>query len=807
MAVLAASPGLLLAQATRPTTRPMSAVPAELTGKLIQQVVIVGKDKELGSAAISEISRTIRTAEGERFDPATVEDDYKKINDLKKFSNVEARVVPNETGGVNVVFVVTEQSLIKEIRFRGNEDVQTKTLQEAVNLKVGEAIDPFRLSLAEDAIKRIYRSKNYPNAHVVIDQEELNKNGVVVFTVVEGPKVRVRKVRILGNRSFTNARIKDQVKTKSWFPIFSGGTFDEDQVAADVTSIRRFYEDHGFFDVWVDSRKIVSANQKEVMVDFLIEEGKRYRVEKVVFEISPGTGPGSGITEADLRKNMRMTEGQYYNEDVVKRDIREIVRVYGPKGYIYTPQDPQPDPDYMKIEHVKDVFREPGKVVLRYRITEGKRFVLGPVIVKGNARIKDKVIIRELRDLQPGRLYNSYATQRARDRIMATNLFRSVTLTPIAPPEGIPEEPVGGEPGVRALLVEVQETQTARFMLGAGVTSNLGLLGNITYEQRNFDITNWPTSWSEFFSNRAFTGAGQTFRVQLEPGTQLSRARIDFIEPWIFDQPYSLGLSAYLSQHNRPDWMETRIGGRVSLGHRFSDIWSARVALRGEDVEVGSIRDREFRAPEVLDLEGHSALTSVGLEVRRNTTDSPILPSKGTITSVAWEHYGALGGDFDFDKFTGSFDWFGTLYEDLLERKTIVSVRSDVGYITGSDAPFFEKFYGGGIGSVRGFRYRGISPRSGIEDDPVGGEFSLTGTVELSFPLVSDALRGVVFADAGTVERDVEFGTIRTSVGFGVRLTLPFLGQIPIALDLGFPITKSDKDQTQLFSFSLGLMQ
>lgn len=121
--------------------------------------------------------------------------------------------------------------------------------------------------------------------------------------------------------------------------------------------------------------------------------------------------------------------------------------------------------------------------------------------------------------------------------------------------------------------------------------------------------------------------------------------------------------------------------------------------------------------------------------------------------------------------------------------------------------PFFEKFYAGGLGSVRGFRYRGISPRSGPEEDPIGGDFSLTGTVELNFPVAGDVLRGVVFADAGTVEQDFELGTIRSSVGVGIRLTLPIFGQLPLALDLGFPITKDDQDDTRYISFSLGLVQ
>jgi len=367
----------------------------------------------------------------------------------------------------------------------------------------------------------------------------------------------------------------------------------------------------------------------------------------------------------------------------------------------------------------------------------------------------------------------------------------------------VPSQPPDGPLPTRDLLVDVTEGPTARLLLGAGISSNAGLLGNITYEQRNFDIGNVPSSFDELFSSRAFTGAGQTFRIQLEPGTQVTRARVDFVEPWIFDQPYSFGVSGYIQQRRRLDWSEYRVGGRTFLGRRFGDVWSARLTLRAEDVEVGDIRNDALRAPEVLLLEGHSTLITTGIEVRRDTTDNPLLPSRGSVTVLAWEHSGLLGGDFDYDKFTLSWNRYFTIYEDLLDRRTTLSLRTDAGYISG-DAPFFERFYGGGIGSVRGFRYRGISPRSGIDEDPIGGDFLVNGTLELNFPIAGDALRGVLFTDAGTVQRDFEFGTIRTSVGFGFRLSLPFFGQLPLAVDFGFPITKDDQDDIRIFSFTLG---
>ena len=776
-----------------PTTRPLnvSAVPPELAGRNVDEVRIIGKGKALSSTLLSEISAQVRTREGAPFDPQTVEGDYQRIYRLRRFSNVEARVEPTRTGVV-VIYEVTEQAPVRELRFRGNDSIDTQTLINAVEVKPGEAIDAFRLSLAAEAIKRVYQSKNFPYTRVELDPESL-RSGIVLFNVIEGPKVRVKKVQVLGNTTFADSRLKDQVRTKAYFPIFAGGNFDPDQLERDVAAIRQFYTDKGFFDVRVGRKVVVSPDSKEVMVQFLVDEGPRYVVDKVTFR------GATAVTEQQLRKELRLVEGRVYDADLVKRDTREIVRAYSPYGYIHVAGDPNPDPNYLRIDEQRVFQREPGKVELVYNIHEGKPFQLGRIIVKGNSKTQDKVVLREMRGVTPGELYNSSNVARSQDRIRGTNLFSAVTITPIKTDTE--------NDNIRDLLVEVQETQTAKFIIGAGVTSNSGILGQISYEQRNFDISNPPDSLSEAFSNRAWTGAGQTFRISLEPGTELTRARVDFIEPYLFDQPYRLGLSAYLSSRIRRDWTEARAGGRVSLGRRFGDHWSASVSLRGEDVEITNIDNDELRAREIVEAEGHHTLTSVGLEVRRNTTNSVILPSEGSIFGFSYERVGALGGEYDFDKFSVEANWYTTLYEDLLDRKTTVSLRTDLGYING-DAPFFERYYAGGIGSVRGFRYRGISPRSGVDDDPIGGDFSLTATAELNFPLAGDALRGVLFVDAGTVTDDfLDLADLRVAAGFGFRLTLPFFGQVPIALDFGFPLVKDEDDDTRVFSFSLGLAQ
>lgn len=768
--------------ATAPTSFVRHALPIapELRGKRVEAVRIVGNVQ----VAPSIILNVVRTHEGDPFEPSTVEEDIKRIFDLRRFANVEAKVEPTNTG-VIVIFTVTEQKQIKSIAYKGNKAVDTKTLQDTVDLAPGQSIDRFRIAIAKEAIESLYKDKNYPYAHVDVPPEPLAQHGELVFDITEGPEVRVRKVDFKGRHSFTKGRLLDQIKTRSWIWIFRPGTYDPETVEDDVANLRKYYMDKGFFDARVGRKIIVSPDQTEIEVDFVIEEGVRYKVDKVLFK------GNASVPEADLRKDLKLVEGQPYDNDVVQRDIRTLVKAYSPFGFVYQQQDTDNNPDYLQI-HPEQVFhKEAGTVDLVYDISEGKPFRLGRIIVKGNEKSMDKLVLREMR-VKSGELYNSAAIQDGIDRIKERPYFTQVRATPI-----------GDSPDTRDVLVEVNEGRTAEFNVGAGINSNGGVGGQIAYTQRNFDVTNWPVTWTDIFSDRAFIGAGQTFRVSFEPGTVFTNADVFFAEPYLFDQPYSFSNDAYYRTRLREHYDDVRLGDRIAFGKRFTDEWTGTVSLRGEDVDIRSIQDRLQRPEEILDAQGHTTLTSTGFQIRRNTTRGGFLPYEGTDTTAGIEQFGTLGGDVDFTKLTAGWNLYQTVGEDLLDRKTIMAYRVNAGWIP-NNAPFYERFYGGGIDSVRGFRYRGISPRAGRYDDPIGGDFAITATAELSFPLVGDTFRGVVFTDVGDVESNLEIGTIRSSIGTGIRLSLPILGQAPIALDFAYPITKDRSDNTRIISFSFG---
>jgi outer membrane protein insertion porin family len=401
--------------------------------------------------------------------------------------------------------------------------------------------------------------------------------------------------------------------------------------------------------------------------------------------------------------------------------------------------------------------------------------------------------LRELH-MRPGQIYNSAEVEDAEDRLKGLPEFQSVTI-----------RPVGDDPTSRDLLVEVQEGRTANINAGVGINSNGGFGGQLGFEQQNFDIANWQSSWGELFSDRAFTGAGQDFSVRFDPGTEETDAIVSFSEPYLFDQPYTFSSSGYYEQRIRPVFNDDRAGGQISVGRRFDYIYSASVQLGAADVDIKDIEQPYIlRAPEIVAGAGHHTETDVGFRLERDTRNGGPVTFQGTDASLQFTDAGAMGGTVNYERFEWTTSAYKSLSEDLLGRRTVLDVHMEGGDDL-RKAPFFDRFYGGGIGSIRGFEFWGVSPRSGLGNDAIGGDFYMTGGVEYGFPIAEDFLRGVLFVDAGDYEPDWKYGVIRTSVGFGFRLTLPFLGRLPLVLDFGFPITHSPNDNEQVLSFSFGI--
>jgi outer membrane protein insertion porin family len=416
---------------------------------------------------------------------------------------------------------------------------------------------------------------------------------------------------------------------------------------------------------------------------------------------------------------------------------------------------------------------------------------VGRVVVRGNERTKDKVVRRALNLYPPDDLFDLTEAREAERRLVESRIFQSARVYP-----------VGDQPGVRDALIDVKEAdKLGDFIFGAGVTSNSGIVGNIVLDLQNFDWQDRPRSWSELIKFRSFFGAGQRLRLEIQPGTELQRFRVDFTEPYFGDRPIRFDLSGYLFERGRDGYVEGRAGTSVSFGKRFErgflHGWSGEIALRAENADVDDVD--LFASREIRIDEGSNFLTSLKGTLVLDRTDNRFVPTRGDRLRLNYEQFGAMGGDHTFGRIGAGYVRFITVASDALERKSVLELRAEGGAIIG-DAPVFERFYAGGTGSLRGFEFRGVGERDGIDKNNIGGDHLVLLGAEYSYPLIGDNVRGLVFVDTGSVGS----GPWRAAIGGGIRFTLDIFGPVPLELGLAAPVSRDSDDEEQVFHFMIG---
>jgi outer membrane protein insertion porin family len=761
----------------------------------------------LKQASEQLVRNQIRTSKGDPYSGAIIQEDIVRVTHLGRFSTVVSRAEPQPDGSIVVVFQVTEQAVVADVLFAGNKQLSDQELGKLVLLRVGDRVDPFLIDRGIQQIKAAYEQRGYYNTDVSIDEERIESESILLFLVREGPRPRILDMRFDGNRSFTSKQLRSKVRSKTYFPIFQKGQLSRERLTLDAARIRDFYRDRGYLDAEADRIIDVSPNEQDATVTFIIKEGRRYTVRAIVVE-------GNHIfSTPQIMARMPLKAGDVFSAERVKKSREALFDMYGKLGHLETK---------VAIQRLFDE-RQPT-VDVTVVIDEGIAYLVGKVTVQGNDLTRQKVILRQVRGIRPGRTYDRSGLEKTRQRLAPSSLFSEARVTILGDEED----------KVRDALIEVQEKNTGSISFGAGISSDAGIAGAIDLIQRNFDIGDFPESLSEFISGKAFRGAGQFCSIRVQPGNERSLYSVSFKEPYIFDSDYFLDTNAFFFDREREDFDEQRIGGRVGLGQRFGDIYSASITSRFENVDIRNI---DVGAPvDAFAVEGQSGLTSIGLNLSRNTTDNSIFPTKGSRLRAGIERIGAFGGDFDFFKGSAAFRKFWTLAEDFFGRRTVFSVRTEVGHIFNagdrtvvaldgldgtpltpaniSEAPLFERFYAGGHRTFRGFEFRGAGPRGIIAggpraatagNDPVGGDFLFLLGAEYNFPIYQQIVRGVFFVDSGTIREDIGFDEYRVSVGTGLRLQIPFLGSAPFAFDVALPIVKEDGDEEQFFSFDLAI--
>ena len=735
-----------------------------------------------------EVRNNIRAAVGDPYDARVVLEDVHRLVRLGQFRFIDAIEALREDGTVAVTYRFTEQQIIAEVQVVGNRLIPDADLLAVVSVVPRGPRDNSLIQLAKRRIEELYRKRGHYLTTVQIDETELDKSGLLILRVIEGPRVKVKAVDFEGNQAFSDDQLNAQVKTRTALLILRKGELDEELLTDDVAAVTQYYMDRGYLDVRVDRRVELSPDNKEAKVVFIVAEGEQYRLRSLRVQTPDGSLPRVFAPE-QIAAIIELKTGDVYSGDLLRQSREALMQAYGLMSYVDVKVESHP----RRVEDAK-------AVDLVLVITEGARCVVGEVHITGNTLTRDNVIRRELRGIRPGLPIDGTQLIESENRIQKTRLFSDARITL--------QQPSPEDPETRDVLVEVKERNTGSVNFGVAVGSDSGLFGEFSLDQRNFDITDYPETLREFISGKAFRGAGQQFNFTVRPGTELFQITASWTEPRLFDSDYSLSTAVNLRTRYYDQYDEDRIGFSASVGRRFGDIWAAAIRGRIEQVELSNIIDE---APtEVFDDAGPNILTDLGLTLTRTTVGTARRPGNGSRLELALDQYGPFGGDFTFTSATSDYTVFFTLHEDFLGRRSVLRLNNRMGYIFAGEAPVYEQFYLGGR-SFRGFDYRTISPKgiradNGLpSDEPVGGEWMFFLGAQYEFPLFGDALMGVVFLDTGTVTDDVGFDAYRVAVGAGLRIYIPQFGDVPIALDFGIPLLSEDDDDESIFSFSAEL--
>jgi len=740
----------------------------------------------------------LKSRPGELFQQALVEQDVKAIFRMGFFDDVRAELSPD---GI-LTYVVTEKPYIREVKIQGASQVAKDKIESAFGVGARTILDRNKVAEGVDKVRKLYNEQGYVNAAIdYAVSVEANNQAVITLDISEGNRLLIKRVSFEGNKSFSQSELRGLIATREeWIFSFitNRGVLDRDMLTNDVAILANHYYDHGYVEHKIEE-PIIVRGRDGLEVVFRIHEGPQYRVGKV--EIG-----GDLIQDGrEMLKSVKLTTGQIFRGSRLREDVTKLQETYSNKGFAFVQVDP-----------ITKISAPDKKVDVALVITKGPPVYFNRVLVAGNTKTRDKVVRRELLANEQ-ELYSGTKITQSRNALQRTGYFEEVQITTKKTPQ----------PDTLDVLVDVKEGPTGTFQVGAGYSSGDGFLFNANIAEKNL------------------FGRGQGVSGSFSIGS----SRQDFIvsanDPYFYDSKMALGLDAFNTKREFTDFDERKLGFGVGTSYPLNDFRMPFFG-RGKDAHVGSdelpgnsaptiwdymragvsydftretIKGISATAPDVIRAEEGSSLTSsVTPRLTYDSRDHFFAPTEGTKSNFAVRMAG-LGGDSRFIKSDLSGRWHYPLLKDpKWGGNWVLALGGQLGYGLGfsgvkgdKDLPLFERYFLGGINSIRGFAERSIGPTapSNCNDekckgtDVIGGDKAMVFNTELLFPIMEQyGLRGVAFFDMGTAFSDsFSFSDLRRSVGAGVRWLSPFG---PLRVELGFPLAKKPGDETSVLGFSIG---
>lgn len=760
-----APPNRLVAQAIQPSlapTQPLGPGPtreplAQSTSGVLSDVRVEGSQRVDPATVLSYM----RLKPGDRYDSARLDASLKALYATGYFRDVRFR-----RNGAALIVVVQENPVINRIAFEGNRRIEDEILASEVQLKPRLVYTTSRAQSDAQRIVELYRRSGRFSVTVEPKLIELEQNRVdLAFEIDEGDLTEIHRIVFIGNKRFSDGQLRSEINTEEsrWYRFLStDDVYDPDRLAFDQELLRKFYLRNGYVDFQVISAVAELAPDREgFLITFTVEEGEQYDVASIEIVSQLPDLPAEA-----LRPFVTFDAGESYDVDAVDETVDDITDEVGRFGYAFIDVRPR-------------VNRRPGEKLLDIvlEIGEGPRVYVDRIEIVGNVRTLDDVIRREM-ELAEGDAFNRAKVAESERRIRRLGFFESVKIT------NTPTE----APDRTNLTVEVVEQSTGELSIGAGVSSDSGLLANASIRERNL------------------LGKGQDLALTF--GLSFNDAELDlsFTEPYFLNRRLAAGFDAFVAERDRRDesnFTQQSFGGGVRIGYELARRWSQRwgYELRLDDIEADNGASRF-----IIAQQGEAITSKLTHRIAYDNTDNFFDPSEGYRLRMD-NALAGLGGDVRFFQTEARAAAFFPVWD-----QTVLSFSGRAGSIIGldDDVRLNDRFFLGGT-SFRGFATSGIGARDAANGDALGGNLFYLGTAELGFPLgLPDevGLKGRIFLEAGSLfDVDDKGGGIqdseepRASIGAGITWTSPFG---PLRIDFGYAILKQDFDETEVISFTFG---
>lgn len=669
-------------------------------------------------------------------------------------------------GDVLLVRVV-ENPVINRIVFEGNDQLEDEALISEIQMRPRTVYTRTRVQNDVRRILDIYKRDG--RFAVTVDPKVIRRsqNRVdLIFEINEGPATKIRKISFIGNKKFTDRRLRSVIQTQEsrWYSFFTGADiFDPDILTFDREQLRKYYLSQGYADFKVVSAVAeLSHDRRDFFITFTIDEGPRYRFGEI--EIVSGL---KAIGEKKLIPQLTVAKGRWYDASEIDTSIRNLTDAVGTLGFAFVEIRPRAKRDVAK-----------RTISVRFDIEEGPRVFVERINITGNIRTLDKVIRRELR-LVEGDPFNTAKYRRSRQRVRRLGFFKKVAIKRV----------VGSAPDKTIINVKVDESSTGSLSVGGGFSSTAGVITQISIRERNL------------------LGKGQDLRAKVLFGTTTQELDLSFTEPYFLNRNLAAGFDLFRTVRKDVasiNFDRRDVGFRLRMGFSYNEKLRQNLNYNLRSIKISDVDDDASTF--IKNQEGKATTSSIGQSLTYDVRDSRIDPTEGYVISLSNDLAG-FGGDRRYLRSSVG----GTTYYALTDD-WIASINGRFGYIAGfgQGIRINDRYFIGGD-SLRGFEVGGIGPRDRLTGDALGGNRFYTASAEMKFPLptlASFGFTGFVFTDLGSLGSSEESGSdvfaedsLRASVGVGFGLKTP-LG--PIRINYTQAVLKEDFDKTELLSFRFG---